>query len=346
MSEHVITNLTTAELVSIYNRLSKIEVKKFKDRKTAEARLHGLAITIPEKFLKAMKAEKVKPALIAQYEIDVKQEQERAEKAAAKAEIDNKKAAEEPTAQPKAPKPGPKVQVVAKAQESPATEQQSAWSSAVKPLLDAQAEEKKKLEAEAGPMEDVRKKRPSRTPTTLLMESRAAAVLWHIQIGIKGQISKGEDAVLTSTDIARRAMTSTKEVIKQIDLLRDLKLVEIEDDTTPGEESFYYVTITKEGEAFNIMAPVGGYPAKEKKEPKEPKERKAKLPGAAPGPRSDNAGKKIYRLVKENPRREGSIGHHSFSLIRDGMPYEEYIELGGRAGDIKWDVEHSFVELK
>lgn len=345
MSDKIILDLTTAEIVAIYNRLSKIEVKKFKDRKAAEARLHGLAITNTEKFLKALKAQKVKPSLIEQYEKELKEEKEKAEKVAAIAEAARKREAEEPTPEPKAPKPGAKAKVVAQAQESPATEPQSAWSNAAKPLLNAQAEEKAKLEAEAGPLPE-RKARRTRMPETLLMGSRAAAILWHTQIGIKGQKAKDEDEVLTSTEIARRAMTSTKEAVKQLDYLRDLKLVEIEDDTTPGEDSFYYVTLTKAGREFDIMAPMNGYPDKDPKVSREPKERRAKLPGAAPGPRSDNAGKKIYRLVKGNPRREGSIGYASFALIRDGMTYEEYIEAGGRAGDVKWDLEHGFIELK
>ena len=345
MSDKIILELTTAEIVGVYNRLSKIEVKKFKDRKAAEARLHGLAITGPDKFLKALKAQKVKPSLIEQYEKELKAEKEKAEKVAAIAEAARQREAEEPSPEPKAPKPGAKAKVVAQAQAAPANDHQSAWSSAAKPLLDAQAEEKAKLETEVGPLPE-KKARKTRMPETLMMGSRAAAILWHTQVGLQGQKAKGEDEVLTSTEIARRAMTSTKEAVKQLDYLRDLKLVEIEDDTTPGEESFYYVTITKAGRDFNIMAPMDGYPAKDVKASKEPKERKAKLPGAAPGPRSDNAGKKIYRLVKGNPRREGSIGHASFALIRDSMTYEEYIEAGGRAGDVKWDIEHGFIELK
>ncbi len=57
------------------------------------------------------------------------------------------------------------------------------------------------------------------------------------------------------------------------------------------------------------------------------------------------AGMKITKLVKENPRREGTIGHASFELIENGMTYEAFIEAGGRWQDLVWDVEHEHVKV-
>lgn len=68
--------------------------------------------------------------------------------------------------------------------------------------------------------------------------------------------------------------------------------------------------------------------------------------GKAPGRPSQNAGKKIHKLVKENPRREGTPGHKSFALITSGMSYEKYIELGGRPADLNYCIEKGHVEVK
>jgi hypothetical protein len=65
-------------------------------------------------------------------------------------------------------------------------------------------------------------------------------------------------------------------------------------------------------------------------------------------PRGQFAGKWIRRIVSENPRREGTIGHKSFEiLIRHGadMPYEAYIESGGRRQDLAWDINKGFAEV-
>jgi hypothetical protein len=65
-------------------------------------------------------------------------------------------------------------------------------------------------------------------------------------------------------------------------------------------------------------------------------------------PRGQFAGKWVRRLVSENPRREGTWGWKSFEiLIRHGadMPYESYIESGGRRQDLAWDINKGFAEV-
>ena len=57
------------------------------------------------------------------------------------------------------------------------------------------------------------------------------------------------------------------------------------------------------------------------------------------------SGKKITKLVKDNPRRKGTHGFKSFSLIKSGMTYEDYLKAGGRRNDLAWDIAHKFVKV-
>lgn len=66
-----------------------------------------------------------------------------------------------------------------------------------------------------------------------------------------------------------------------------------------------------------------------------------------PGKRSKYSGKRIYRLTKDNPRREGTHGWHSWNAItEDGMTYEDYLANRGRLKDLDYDVQKKFVEVK
>lgn len=56
--------------------------------------------------------------------------------------------------------------------------------------------------------------------------------------------------------------------------------------------------------------------------------------------------KKIYKLVTANPRKAGTFGHKSFSLIISGMTINAYREKGGRMNDLRWDLDHKYVELR
>lgn len=71
------------------------------------------------------------------------------------------------------------------------------------------------------------------------------------------------------------------------------------------------------------------------------------------GRKSANLGKRIYKQYVDpetkkaaNPRREGTHGHKSYELIKDGMSYEDYIAAGGRNNDLRYDLDHGFVVLK
>jgi hypothetical protein len=53
----------------------------------------------------------------------------------------------------------------------------------------------------------------------------------------------------------------------------------------------------------------------------------------------------ITKLVKDNPRRKGTAGFKSFALLNNGMKVGTYLEKGGRAGDLRWDIAHGFVKV-
>lgn len=61
------------------------------------------------------------------------------------------------------------------------------------------------------------------------------------------------------------------------------------------------------------------------------------------------AGKTIYPKCRNNPRRVGSKGWHSYEIIlgrTDGVPYEEYVAKGGRARDLQWDIDRKWAEVR
>lgn len=64
-----------------------------------------------------------------------------------------------------------------------------------------------------------------------------------------------------------------------------------------------------------------------------------------PGRPSAFAGKTITKLVKDNPRREGTLGHKAWGILRSGMTYEQYIAAGGERKHLAWDLEHKYVSL-
>lgn len=64
------------------------------------------------------------------------------------------------------------------------------------------------------------------------------------------------------------------------------------------------------------------------------------------GRTSQFAGMRIIRLVKENPRREGSNGYKSWNVIKKGMTYEEFIKAGGNAGSLRKEVALGRVKMK
>lgn len=56
----------------------------------------------------------------------------------------------------------------------------------------------------------------------------------------------------------------------------------------------------------------------------------------------------LYEGGKANPRRDGTIGHKSYSVMmkNPGMTVGQFIEKGGRLKDLNWDIAHNYVRLE
>lgn len=109
--------------------------------------------------------------------------------------------------------------------------------------------------------------------------------------------------------------------------------------------------IARMTKAFQNPVAAANPPKKDEKQPKVP----AKLAQAATtvaqqfklvGRKSSHAGKKIFKISKENPRREGSHGFLNWAIYRDGMTYEEFIMAKGGANHLNYDLEKGYIELK
>lgn len=66
------------------------------------------------------------------------------------------------------------------------------------------------------------------------------------------------------------------------------------------------------------------------------------------GKTSAIAGHKLFAIKDANTRKAGSFGWHSMKIIFDkpGITYEDFIKAGGRAVDVKWDIEHGNVRTE
>jgi hypothetical protein len=56
-------------------------------------------------------------------------------------------------------------------------------------------------------------------------------------------------------------------------------------------------------------------------------------------------GKKIVKLVQENPRRKGTHGFKTFTLYGGGKTYEQVLAAGGRRQDVAFDLEKKYIKL-
>jgi hypothetical protein len=139
--------------------------------------------------------------------------------------------------------------------------------------------------------------------------------------------AKGEDATINTTVVAQKLNTNVNQVCRSCDQLAKQKLIEIEDDSNL-EHQLYWLKLLPAGRTMDVAPP------------------SVKLPASNPGPRAGFSGKRIYRIAKTNPRREGTWGWKSFNLITDGMTFEEYKNKGGRNNDLQWDIDKKFVELR
>lgn len=122
----------------------------------------------------------------------------------------------------------------------------------------------------------------------------------------------------------------------------------IENDYNPIQE--YEMTAkTKNGKTKKAPAKRASR-AKTTKSKKAPAKSK-KAPAA--GKASSLKGKKLYKKVKDNPRRKGTHGFKAYALIKDGMTYEAFIAAadkakigGGGAKHLRWEIDRGRVVAK
>jgi len=72
--------------------------------------------------------------------------------------------------------------------------------------------------------------------------------------------------------------------------------------------------------------------------------------GEKRGRSSQFNGKKLFPAngLSENPRRNGTSGHKSMSIIlaSPGITFEDFVADGGRAQDLRWDIAHNAVRVE
>ena len=66
----------------------------------------------------------------------------------------------------------------------------------------------------------------------------------------------------------------------------------------------------------------------------------------AKGRKSQFEGKKLRRLVKENPFRKGSQAQESWKCLKSGMSYREYMNKGGRTYDLRIGVLRGYIGVE
>ena len=64
------------------------------------------------------------------------------------------------------------------------------------------------------------------------------------------------------------------------------------------------------------------------------------------GRKSKFAGKRIYKLVKENPCRKGSARAKQFDLVKEGMSFEDYQKAGGNTFNLNDGVERKYFSVR
>ena len=104
-------------------------------------------------------------------------------------------------------------------------------------------------------------------------------------------------------------------------------------------------------EAIKELSTATSKPSEAKKAEKAQKQASPKPEGETRGRTSKFVGFTIIRAKEngkpiDNPRREGSIGHKSFAVIKDGMKFEAYVAAGGRSVDLQWDLDHKYVTVE
>ena len=54
----------------------------------------------------------------------------------------------------------------------------------------------------------------------------------------------------------------------------------------------------------------------------------------------------ITVLAEKNPKRNGTLAYDRFELYRTGMTVGDYVNAGGRTGDVNYDEAQGFIALE
>lgn len=54
---------------------------------------------------------------------------------------------------------------------------------------------------------------------------------------------------------------------------------------------------------------------------------------------------KIKILAEANPKREGSKSRERFAFYKNGQTVGQFIQAGGTTADVRYDVEHKYIQL-
>lgn len=316
----LIDQLTVAEMLDLHNQLSKTAIKKRMDRKNLEQRLLNISEgKSRDQMLTAAREAKVRDVILRQWTYlkgpDVALDYEEQVKKVPEGKSSKVKAKQSTVKKKKDSKAIPPKKKAGKTKAA----QQSEADIDVPEVPDVPEAEQVEAEGAAG--------------GHCAVAAKAVPVLKAIREMIPEHLT-GEAAVATSADIAKKLNTSVGFVIAQCDYLDKKNYIAIEDDSPDDDHKFYYVSITKSGRETDLSGAGSVRVAK------------PRVPGSNPGPRSNYSGKKLFKKVDKNPRREGTCGYKSFALIKDGMTYEAYRSAGGRNNDLQWDLDRGWVELR
>lgn len=67
--------------------------------------------------------------------------------------------------------------------------------------------------------------------------------------------------------------------------------------------------------------------------------------GGKRGPAPDFADDLKIKVLKANPKREGTEAHARYALYKDGMTVGAYLKVGGQRSDLAWDSKREFIKI-
>lgn len=161
---------------------------------------------------------------------------------------------------------------------------------------------------------------------------------------IRELIAESKDETTSSAEVAKKIGALPEKVVVQCDEFAKQNLLHIEDDSD-GEDKFYYLHLTDLGKTCDVAA---GEPGKGLGKAK--KEKAERATGGVKRERTtagkmDFSGLKVNRLVKDNPRREGSGRWQSFDKAKNGITFEEFIKAGGQKNHMIEMVNDLLIEM-